>query len=991
MRNNSSVYPSDSVEMIENHRFDNDYERSTLAVDMSKRMLTADGSSKRYDRRGRRTTVACVPHSSMPILDDNGIGAERKVHHQSWSELSTSGLFRDAGVGKPPRSRAKRVESSEEIFLEDIQDEDLEPSSFPSPSTPLRRDEEMSTLFFRDGLRKIDFVLAYEDSDFRRNEYRDMFQKNLRKAGLELEIEDKSLSQDGKTYFLKIHAPYTILRKHAEVLNIKRPIKHKYAEESFACEDIKPEKDNFIVRFFPSSFRDLFSYDRTLIPDDIDKSDQNYSGSSVNGTLGSRSSCRDVIKYTDAQRSRIVWEILIRTPHHGDGRASTGVLYLVSNGTYTAAYPLHDGPYGKGAYKKEEGEPNLRRLLYSEWARFGCWYKRQPLCLIRRYFGEKTALYFAWLGFYTTMLIPAAFLGLFTMIYGISTMKSNIPSKEICDPDGPGSFPMCPQCDKRCDYWTLKDGCLFSQIVHLFDNAATVGFAVFMSLWATMFMEFWKRKQATLAWEWNLADLDYGMEQIRPEYESTVKNYRLNPVTMAIEPFLPFWSKVYRIAAANSAVLFVLSLLLATVFGLIVYRIILVTVLTASDHHIWKTYAKITTSITASLVNLVVIVIMDKVYRELTAKLTNLEQPRTQREYEDSFTFKMFLFEFINMYSSLIYIAFFKGRFFGHPGQAFTLFGFRQDQCELGGCLFEVCVQLAIIMVGKQILNNISELSWAEMMNWWKRWWRTRDGPKDRVATTRWEIDYNLLECDRMALFDEYLEMVIQFGFVTLFVAAFPLAPLFALLNNIVEIRLDAYKYVTQLRRPLSARVPNIGAWQAILKGLSVFAVISNAFMIAYTSDFIPRLVYMFVTSKNRTLDGYIDNSLSLFNTSDFSDEVRPDEPMLGDLKITVCRYQDYRNPPNHTDPYQLNMRYWHIFAARLSFVVVFEHLVFFITSILAYMIPDIPKSVQQKIMRKRHLAREALYRTEAEEARTVLETTDETLTGEGDSAILPC
>ncbi|GFQ72700.1 anoctamin-5, partial [Trichonephila clavata] len=59
-------------------------------------------------------------------------------------------------------------------------------------------------------------------------------------------------------------------------------------------------------------------------------------------TLGSRSSCRDVIKYTDAQRSRIVWEILIRTPHHGDGRASTGVLYLVSNGTYTAAYPLHD-------------------------------------------------------------------------------------------------------------------------------------------------------------------------------------------------------------------------------------------------------------------------------------------------------------------------------------------------------------------------------------------------------------------------------------------------------------------------------------------------------------------------------------------------------------------------------------------------------------------------------------------------------------------------
>ena len=36
-------------------------------------------------------------------------------------------------------------------------------------------------------------------------------------------------------------------------------------------------------------------------------------------------------------------------------------------------------------------------------------------------------------------------------------------------------------------------------------------FLPFILLIATMFMEFWKRKQATLAWEWNLADLDYGM------------------------------------------------------------------------------------------------------------------------------------------------------------------------------------------------------------------------------------------------------------------------------------------------------------------------------------------------------------------------------------------------------------------------------------------------------------------------------------------------
>ena len=42
--------------------------------------------------------------------------------------------------------------------------------------------------------------------------------------------------------------------------------------------------------------------------------------------------------------------------------------------------------------------------------------------------------------------------------------------------------------------------------------------------------------------------------------------------------------------------------------------------------------------------------------------LTNLEQPRTEAEYEMSYSLKLFVFQFINYYSSLIYTAFFKER-----------------------------------------------------------------------------------------------------------------------------------------------------------------------------------------------------------------------------------------------------------------------------------------------------------------------------------------
>lgn len=75
---------------------------------------------------------------------------------------------------------------------------------------------------------------------------------------------------------------------------------------------------------------------------------------------------------------------------------------------------------------------------------------------------------------------------------------------------------------------------------------------------------------------------------------------------------------------------------------------------------------------------------------------------------------------------------------------------------------------------------------------------------------------------------------VIQYGFVTLFVAAFPLAPLFALLNNIMEVRLDAYKFLVAYRRPQPARTKNLGIWRDILNGISKLAVIANVSLIIY-------------------------------------------------------------------------------------------------------------------------------------------------------------
>lgn len=45
----------------------------------------------------------------------------------------------------------------------------------------------------------------------------------------------------------------------------------------------------------------------------------------------------------------------------------------------------------------------------------------------RKYFGEKVGLYFAWLGVYTQMLIPAAIIGVIVFLYGCATVDDDIP------------------------------------------------------------------------------------------------------------------------------------------------------------------------------------------------------------------------------------------------------------------------------------------------------------------------------------------------------------------------------------------------------------------------------------------------------------------------------------------------------------------------------------------------------------------------------------
>ena len=113
--------------------------------------------------------------------------------------------------------------------------------------------------------------------------------------------------------------------------------------------------------------------------------------------------------------------------------------------------------------------------------------------------------------------------------------------------NGSHLFYMCPLCDKKCSYYLLSGNCMYAKATRYFDNEATIFFALFMSMWATLFLEFWKRDQICLAYVWNAVGFEKAEEQLRPEYIASNVETKLNPVTCKMEPHMPDKVKMKRL------------------------------------------------------------------------------------------------------------------------------------------------------------------------------------------------------------------------------------------------------------------------------------------------------------------------------------------------------------------------------------------------------------------------------------------------------------
>ncbi|XP_071958199.1 anoctamin-10-like [Antedon mediterranea] len=326
-------------------------------------------------------------------------------------------------------------------------------------------------------------------------------------------------------------------------------------------------------------------------------------------------------------------------------------------------------------------------------------------------------------------------------------------------------------------------------------------FAIFNLVWTTCFLEIWKRKSAETAFRWGT----YGMvkfEEARPSYTGEVW---INPVTKREEPHYPKWKRSLKKYAVSCPII-ILCLVGAFWMMLMSFHFEKVVL---KHYDITTTEGKVMIQV-PSIVYSILIVICNKLYRKLARFLNDWENHRLESSYANNLILKLVVFEFCNCFMSLFYVAFYIR----------DMKLLRQYVASLL-IVSQVIDQMIETVIPYLVLRFIRKGALPD----------SHDKSEEHPALRESKMD------EYEGTFDDYLELFLQFGYISLFSAVYPLAACFALANNLIEIRSDAFKFCRVLQRPFSRPAGDIGTWLIVFEIMSVLAVVTNCALIGMSPE----------------------------------------------------------------------------------------------------------------------------------------------------------
>ncbi|POS82783.1 hypothetical protein EPUL_003547 [Erysiphe pulchra] len=481
------------------------------------------------------------------------------------------------------------------------------------------------------------------------------------------------------------------------------------------------------------------------------------------------------LSITEAERLRTIYSLITSSKTEG------GIGITPNNGDWKnveSIFPLHNNEFNKELIKKL----NSRYIVDAK-----------TLTEIKDHFGERIALYFAFLQSYLIFLIFPAAIGLFAWI---------------------------------------------------FLGRYSPIFAGFNTLWCIIFVEFWKKQEKIFASQWKSHDDSInGYQYPELEHMITSNDPLVGKRIRKLYLIKQLFRQILQIPFVIAAVI-ILGGLIATCFGIEIFITELY-----SGH--FKKYMVLLPSIILSTMMPIVSALLKK----SALKLTNFENYETRSSYETSMVQKIFVLNFISSYlpiflTAFVYVPF--GQVLAPHLNYFNLifknssnannqivsqenvFQINPDRLKSQVIYFTVTAQ--ILNFGLEVIfpfirrklfsriRNVHDYTNRELVG--------NPSEFSFLAQVRKEADMNKYDVT-----SDFREMIVQFGYLSLFSVIWPLTAISFLINNWIEIRSDAIKITMETQRPIPWQTVSIRPWINALGFLSWLGSLTTAALVYLFSE----------------------------------------------------------------------------------------------------------------------------------------------------------
>jgi len=447
--------------------------------------------------------------------------------------------------------------------------------------------------------------------------------------------------------------------------------------------------------------------------------------------------------------------------------AGTGHLEI-SKGTRAVAALREKGAIKDVFHLHNEAQ---RKELVRKWPFNFLGGTKQPLDDIYSYFGLKVAMYFAFLGYYTTWLVFPAAAGFLLHFINLGSWNNLVPPF----------------------------------------------FAMAVVIWAVAFLAFWRRYNTELQARWEVNIEQDEAHTTQPWDEATGNTTQKAPVVDGPNKALrrEEWKDRLLVLKNNAIAIAGIFVLQAP------YEMLFV--------HSFRYFSGSAFKYALLGANAGVAGQITKFGSKVAMRLNKTQKFVSREQEADALVYKTFIIYFLQSFMGFFYYAFYIGDFAMLRSYLFS----RLVTNAIIQNITEVGVPLVTFYMSERKARQEEQAEKKQSGEKPSRSIPSRVEKESHMPAYVASIGDGAYD----GTFDDFLELALQFGVVTMFAGAFPLVGLFALINNLMEIRTDSFKLTCTMRRPTPHAVASIGAWLNIFQYLGVTAIISNCLLLVMIYD----------------------------------------------------------------------------------------------------------------------------------------------------------